>query len=174
MTKTTAEQYLNDEKMVIAELQRNGRERLEIISKNCGFSRQKVWRIIKKLEEDGRIWGYSAIVGAEGQELQKFMLSLKRTNKGFTEKEVNEIVTTRLKDLKKEVGIEVISSYYLQGEYDMVTIFTAKDLLQAKRFCHELMRKFPKVLGYQLSRILFTVREQYTENPKIMEFKEFL
>jgi len=32
--------------------------------------------------------------------------------------------------MKEDLGITVLSSYYIHGEYDWVTVFTAKNILQ--------------------------------------------
>jgi len=57
MAKSSREQRDLDEKKVLAELQKNSNESIETIAKHCGFSRQKVWRTIKQLEENHMIWG---------------------------------------------------------------------------------------------------------------------
>ena len=62
MPKNSREQIDADEKKVIKELQKNSKESSDKIAKKCGFSRQKVWRIIKKLEKNKTIWGYFAVV----------------------------------------------------------------------------------------------------------------
>ena len=55
MPKNSSEQIDVDEKKVIRELQRNSKESIDKIAKKCGFSRQKVWRIIKRLEKNKTI-----------------------------------------------------------------------------------------------------------------------
>ena len=61
MVKTSKKQIELDEKKVIERLQMNCMENLDLFAKNCGFSRQKVWRIIKNLEKENVVWGYTAI-----------------------------------------------------------------------------------------------------------------
>ena len=56
MPKSSKEQIDLDEKKVVSELQRNSKESIDVIAKRCGFSRQKVWRIIKRLEKNKTIW----------------------------------------------------------------------------------------------------------------------
>ena len=58
MAKTSKKQIEEDERKIISELQKNAKESIDIIAKKCGFSRQKVWRIIKRLEKNKTIWGY--------------------------------------------------------------------------------------------------------------------
>ena len=52
MPKNSKKQIDKDEKKVIAELQNNARESIDKIAQECGFSRQKVWRIMKRLEKN--------------------------------------------------------------------------------------------------------------------------
>ena len=65
MPKSSKKQIDEDEKKVIAALQKNSKESIDKIAKKCGFSRQKVWRIIKRLENNQTIWGYHAVVDDE-------------------------------------------------------------------------------------------------------------
>ena len=51
MAKSSFKQIELDERKIIDELKKNAKENIDKISKNCGFSRQKVWRIIKNLEK---------------------------------------------------------------------------------------------------------------------------
>ena len=62
MPKTTRKQIAEDEKKIIRELQKNSKENTDKIAKRCGFSRQKVSRVIKQLEKNKTIWGYHAVV----------------------------------------------------------------------------------------------------------------
>ena len=57
MSKSSREQIDDDEKKVLWQLRRNSKESIDAIAKKCRFSRQKVWRIIKRLEKNKTIWG---------------------------------------------------------------------------------------------------------------------
>ena len=61
MVKTSQDQIEKDEQRILQELQKNAKESIDTIAKNCGFSRQKVWRIIKRLEQNEIVWGLSLI-----------------------------------------------------------------------------------------------------------------
>ena len=52
MEKTSKKQIEEDERKIITDLQKNAKESIDVIAKKCGFSRQKVWRIIKRLEKN--------------------------------------------------------------------------------------------------------------------------
>ena len=53
--KKSRDQIDPDEKKLLSELVKNSNEKIDSIAKQCGFSRQKAWRIIKNLEEKGVI-----------------------------------------------------------------------------------------------------------------------
>jgi hypothetical protein len=59
-------------------------------------------------------------------------------------------------------------------EYDWITIFTAQDIVQAKKFVDAINKRFPGIVGIQLSQVLFTLREHYILNPNPMEMKNCL
>ena len=77
MAKNSKEQIEEDEIKVINKLQENSNENIGEIAKKCGFSRQKAWRIIKKLEEEKTIWGYRAIINNEKTNMNGFVLLIK-------------------------------------------------------------------------------------------------
>lgn len=58
MSKGSKKQIGVDERMVIAELQRNAKVSID----KCGFSRQRIWGIIERLEENETIWGYNVVM----------------------------------------------------------------------------------------------------------------
>jgi DNA-binding Lrp family transcriptional regulator len=175
MAKISKEQQNEDEMKILAELQKNAKENIDTIAKHCGFSKHKAWRMIKQLEKNKKIWGYSAIVDNEKQGLQKYILFLKRSNKPFEKKDFSDIAMTRLKHMYEDLGITMLNTYMIHGEYDCVVIFTAKDINHAKKFCDLLMQKYSgPTEKMHLSQILFTLREQNILNPDPMEIRGFL
>jgi Lrp/AsnC family transcriptional regulator len=79
MAKRSFKQIEEDEKKILIHLQKNARESIDEIAKKCGFSRQKVWRIIKRLEENKEIWGYRAVVDNEKLGVQRYIMLIKRS-----------------------------------------------------------------------------------------------
>ena len=57
MPKSSQKRLIEDEEKILEILQTHAKASIDDIAKKCGFSRQKVWRIIKKLEEEKTIWG---------------------------------------------------------------------------------------------------------------------
>ena len=60
MAKTSKTQVEQNEIKVLDALEQHSKESIDEIAKSCGFSRQKVSRIIKNLERNKVIWGVSS------------------------------------------------------------------------------------------------------------------
>ena len=175
MSETNKEKQAKDELKILAELEQNSNESIDTIAKRYGFSRQKVWRIIKQLEENRIIWGYTAIVDTQKQGLEKFMLSIKRSQKILDKKNMNEIFYDRLGKTILTLGITIESSYYIHGEYDWILIFIAKNINYAKKFTDILFEAYPGAVDkVNLSQILFVQRDHRIENPNMSKLMEFL
>lgn len=175
MPKISKEQLDKDEIKIITELQQYSNKSIDIIAEHCGFSRQKVWKTIKKMEEKNLIWGYTTIVDEQQQGLQKFILLLKRSMKLLDTKTVDDIALSRLQKDYDEVGITIESSYYIHGEYDWVLIFTANDLKHAKKLSTLLMKRYPGVIAkVNLMQILHSQREHNIRNPNPTTLRDFL
>ena len=86
MPKSSRKQIAKDEQKVLDFLESNAKQSIDSIAKSCGFSRQKVWRIIKQLEEEKTIWGYSAIVDYNKRHVNHYMALIKRSTTPVTKK----------------------------------------------------------------------------------------
>jgi len=81
MPRKSRAQIYNDEQKVLKALQKNSNQGIDTIAKHCGFSRQKVWRIIKNLEKNEFIWGYTVVADDEKLELKRYLMLIKRSQK---------------------------------------------------------------------------------------------
>ena len=100
MSKNSRKQIDKDEKMVITYLQQNAKESIDIIAKKCGFSRQKVWRIIKRLEKNKTIWGYHAVIDDEKVDRHSYIMLIKRSNEPMSTA-IDKIISQCEKHLQK-------------------------------------------------------------------------
>ena len=175
MPKSSRKQIDEDEKKVISELQKNAKESIDKIAKRCNFSRQKVWRIIKRLEKNKTIWGYAAIVNEEKQDLKHYIMLIKKTTLPIDEKVADRIVTRKLESIAPKTGVKIENSLYVHGIYDWIISFTAGDIKQAKKFS-EKFNEFYKgyVSGLYLLETLFPIKKQGVLNPKAIGLKQFL
>ena len=79
MPKISKETMVKDEQKVLEILQSNAKDSIDDIAKKCRLSRQKVWRIIKKLEKEKAIWGYAAIADDDSIGMKHYIMLFKRT-----------------------------------------------------------------------------------------------
>jgi DNA-binding Lrp family transcriptional regulator len=175
MVKVSREQMNKDEKNILAALQNNAQESIDMLAKRCGFSRQKVWRIVKRLEKTRLIWGYSAVIDEKKNNLNHYTLLVKRTSKKLDDKTIDIITSRKLEDIVASLGTTVENSYYVNGEYDWIITFTAHNLVQAKKFCESLLALHPGVIEKTvLLETLFFVKNHYILNPESKKLREFL
>jgi len=175
MAKSSRKQIDEDEKKILAVLESNAKESIDVIAKKCGFSRQKVWRVIKRLEKDHTIWGYAAVVDKEKQNLNGYTVLIKRSNKPFDRDLINKITTRELEDLVPKSQVRIENSIYVHGVYDWIISFTAEDIRQAKQFCEILNRTYQGYLSeVHLLEMMFSIRDKGILNPEINKLREFL
>ena len=175
MSKSSKDQMGLDEKKVLSELVKNANKNIETIAKLCGFSKQKTWRIIKRLEAKELIWGYTAVFDEKKMGLKHFMVLIKRSMKRLDESTINKIVSRRLEDVIKELGITIESSSYVHGDFDWILTFTAKDIVQAKKFSDALVTFHPGGIdNVSIVETLMYIKKHYILNPEKARLKEFL
>ena len=175
MAKNSKKQIYEDDLKVIDELQKNAKERIDAIAKNCGFSRQKTWRIINRLEENKTIWGYAAVVNEEKQDLKRYTMLIKKTTLPIDKKLVDKIISRQLENSALEIDIRIESSIFVHGTFDWVICFKAKDMMHAKKFSEVVNKTYWGHIGeMHLMETLFPIRIQGIINPDIQKLKEFL
>jgi len=175
MPKVSKEQINKDEKKILTELQKNANGSIETIAKQCGFSRQKAWRMIKRLEQNRLIWGYTAIIDEKKNDLNHYTLLVKRTVEQLDEKTFDIIISRKIEDVVSKMGVTVESSYYTHGEYDWVLTFTAQTIVQAKKFCDSLIALHPGVIEKNiLLETLFIIKNHHILNPEPKMLKKLL
>jgi Lrp/AsnC family leucine-responsive transcriptional regulator len=175
MPKISRTQIELDEQKVLAELRKNANENIDVIAKHLGFSRQKVWRTIKRLEQQRLIWGYTVIVDEKKNNLHHYTFLMKRSAAQLMEKVVNTITSRKLEEIVADLGVTIDSSYYVHGEYDWIITFTAGDIIEAKKFCESVYSLYPGVIEKTiLLETLFVIKDHHISNPEPNKLKEFL
>ena len=174
MPKSSNEQIEKDEKKILEELKINANKSINDIAKTCGFSRQKVWRIVKNLEKNNTIWGYTAILDNQKLGKKRYQMLLKRSHQPLTKEIINQILNRELKEKLKEMGVEYLDSIYVNGDYDWVLTFIAKDLKTAKSVVELYKRLYHKLFSeIKLNEELFVVQKSGIDNPEIEKLKDF-
>ena len=174
MPKSSKKQINEDEKNILKILQTNSGDNIDKIAKKCGFSRQKLWRIKKRLEKDKTIWGYHAVVDDEKLGLKRYLILIKRTHKPLSKMQLNVITSRELKQVTSKLGINIECSYYIHGSYDWFFCVTAESIREVKKvieaFTH-LLKDF--ISEVQVQEVIFPVEKNNFTNPNLEEIKEF-
>jgi len=174
MAKNSYDKIKKDEKTVINEFQHNARENIENIGKKCGFSRQKVLRIIKKLEKEKKIWGYSAIIDNEEFDLKRYLILIRRSTEPIDDA-ISKIIELTLHEKGKKIDVVIEGSSYLYGRYDWMLIVTAKDITNVKKFCNILEKEYRNVISeVHILEELFSVTRNGITNPNIEKLRDFI
>ena len=174
MPKNSNEQIEQDEKKILEELSKNANKSINDIAKSLGFSRQKVWRIVKNLEKNNTIWGYAAVVDQEKINKKRYIMLMKRSNKPIAKEALNLIVSRDLASRVGKTGVEIITSSYMNGLYDWVVCFNATDIRAAKNLVETFNGLFEGyIIETHLLEEMFSTVSFGIENPEIEKFKDF-
>lgn len=172
MARKSAAQIEEDEQKIIHELKTNARGSIEHIAKKYNFSRQKVWRIIKRLEKNKSIWGYHSIVDDENFNQQRFIVLIRRSTEPIDEA-IDKL--SNLTDAKKDAnhGVTIECSSFLHGQYDWMFIVTADTLKSLKKFTHFISKEYEKWISeICILEYIFPVVKCGIVNPNKQRIKE--
>ncbi len=169
MPKNSVKQIEKDQRKILDELTKNANKSINDIAETCGFSRQKVWRVINNLEKNHTIWGYSAVTDEEKLDKKGYIILIKRSNKPLTKEIINHIIKSEMEDSLKKMGVENIDSYYTHGTYDWIIHFNASDIRVAKAFIEEFNKSYGEYFSeIKLLEKMFTAKRSGTTNPEII------
>lgn len=173
MPRVTKEQMRKDEEKVIKILSTKANESIDSIAKQCGFSRQKAWRIIKHLENNKTIWGYHAVADNEKLNRAAFILLIKATNLQPNDT-ADKLINKEVGKIAEEMGIDLECSNFVHGIYDWIVYFTAKDIKEAKKFEQMLCKTYPKhLLETALLQEMFPLKKCGFYHPEIEKIRGF-
>lgn len=174
MVKTSEKQILLDQTKVLDALEQHSKESLDEIAKSCGFSRQKVSRIIKNLEKNKVIWGYPPVTDEQAKNLKHFTLLIKRSNVPFDEGILKEVSIDKI-DNRISGLVKMENIYATHGIADFIFTFYAPDILTAKKFVNKLFERHSNhIKEYFLIETLVQMRKQGIKNPQIKQLTEYL
>ena len=175
MVKKSKESIEEDENKILHELLGDSSQNINNIANKLGFSRQKVWRVIKRLEADDVIWGYTTVINEEKLGMKNFFALIKRSTHPLSEELTGKIIKRNIEHTAKKIGITIENSCYTHGIYDWLICFTAENVQQAKKFCEILNKTYLMYISdIQLLEGLFWIRKHGLLNPKKEKLKEFV
>ena len=156
-------------------MRRDSKEGLDAVATHIGCSRQKIWRIIRRLEKK-TIWGYTIVFSREILGMKRFIIMIKFNTKPLDElHQLERIQKTISEDLEKNFkGVLLDYSFFIHGYYDILMGISAKDIgeaLKVKNYIHQKIGE--NIKDTKVSEILFNFVEGGIKNPKIDTFKNY-
>jgi len=144
------------------------------IAEEMGSYRQKVWRKKKRFEEEGAIWGYTAVLDESKLNHVCYMVLLKTKpiSRGFADLLLKRLI----KDEPKREDIRIISLCYVSGEYDLVMRFAAPNHTIAKKYYDNLRLLYDEYL-LEKPTLLFSNFCMISEgklNPEVNKLYDFI
>lgn len=176
MAKSSKREILKDEQKVLLVLEENSNESIGEIAEKCGFSRQKAWRIIKRLEDTQSIWGgYHACVDNEKMDRAWYILLFRLKHLPIDNDIEKGIIEGRIDDIAKKLDIRIEDNLWLHGTYDWMISFYARNIRKAKQF-HELLSDFyqDNIIESELLENMIIIRKNGFMNPRIKKSKSLL
>ena len=173
MPKSSKKQIDEDDKKLLKILQTNSGDNIDKIAKKCGFSRQKLWRIKKRLEKDKTIWGYHAVVDDGKLDVTRYIMLVKRSSQPIGDA-INKITKLTAGKKGEKIGIDVLSVGYMHGEYDVAIVFMADGIKNAKKFKEIMITELPNLISrMEILEYVFLLRDGGITNPEIEKMREF-
>lgn len=170
--KKTKEQIKEDTDKIISSLKKHG-SNLKQVAKDTGFSRQKIWRNIKRLEEDGVICGYSTVINQRKTDKRRFILLLKRKCIPFSDG-IDILDSSALQREAKLSRVEIEDVMLTNGYYDMVITVLAKSIVAVNSFNESLCYLFQALIDDIIVLDgLYQLQESGQEVVPIGEVKKF-
>ena len=174
MARRSVAQIKKDEEKILQDLKKNARGSIEQIAKKHNFSRQKVWRIIKRLEKKKKIWGYYTVVDDEKLEKKRFFILIKRSTEPIDDA-IQKIIDLTMHEKGLDIGVYVECSSYLHGRYDWVFVVTADSMKSVKRFSHLLTKEYHLwIAEVHILEDIFPVKKCGIVNPNMQRLKKIV
>ena len=132
---------------ILRELQQDGRLSNHELAKRVGLSPSPCWRRVKKLEDDGIIDHYTAILNSE-----KAGFDLVAYAHVMLEKHQLEM----LDQFNKAIGerAEVLEYYSMSGDYDFLLKVITKNIKEYEEFQTKFLMSLPIVRSVSTSFVL--------------------
>jgi len=176
MLKSNIKQIDDDERKIVKELQYISKDSIDKITQNYGFSKQKISRIIKKLENNKTILGYNTVIDDEKLGEKRYQILLKRSMKPLSDDMMKVLTQKDLREQLEKYGVEFNCSFFTHGYFDWSLCITAPNSAMVKRFTELLKDKFGDYISeIQVLEIIFPLLKNGFDNPNLEKLMtEFL
>lgn len=136
---------------LLAELQKNGRAPSAALAESVGLSASQVSRRLARLEEDGVIASYAALLKPEAVGLTVMAFSNISLERQAEQMDAFEAAVTRFPEIQE--------CYSVTGEADFVLRIVAKDLKSFADFLSQHLLRVPGVRAVRSSIVLHRIKQ---------------
>jgi DNA-binding Lrp family transcriptional regulator len=141
------------------------------LAEDLMVSRQRLWRERKRMEDEGRIWGYTTVID-EAYEGWIDCIVLIRL-KPFAGTDVASAIKKAKAENYRKYSVRVRDTLYVDGEYDAVIAYSAPDIMRARRFYEHIRNQYDDLLLEKpiLLEVNFALRRMGKVNPRVEDLK---
>ena len=110
------------------------------MAKKLGITRQKLWKVRRMMEEEGAIWGYTAVCDpvSPGGITATILYQSKSLDMSQARMAVDRVREGR----HRREGVMVHNVFYLNGKYDIMSMISAPDLASARAYYESVREAF--------------------------------
>src|SRR5690606_28662805 len=143
------------DKQILAELQRNGRLSNQDLADKVALSPSPCLRRVRRLEDEGYIQRYAALVDPDKAGLKLLAYVTIRLNK------IHRASHAPISDFAHDVQDwpEVVECYAMSGDMDYLLRVQVEDLTQFSRFAMDKLMQHPAVIDMRSSFTMQRIKE---------------
>jgi len=144
------------------------------LATDLGSYRQRVWRHKRALERDRVVWGYTAVL--DGSTLGSVMYVVLMKMRPMDAALAELIIGRQTRSEFHRQDVRLINVLYVNGEYDWVVMFTAKDHSTARRYYDSLRVAYENYLidKPHIIDVNFALVREGKVNPGIGGLRDFV
>ena len=145
MAKVSQIQIDHDEKRILNLISSNKNMNVDEISKKLGFSKQKVYRILRKYKKNNII---NTSISKNTDIKRYFFVLAKRTNIPMSNSYIEQKLINKLRsNFDNKSGIRVNCCFSTNGFSDLLFFISAKNILQTREFCNIISSSFSEYVS---------------------------
>jgi DNA-binding Lrp family transcriptional regulator len=149
-------------------------ESIREIANDLESYRQKVWRKKKNFEDEKVIWGYTAVIDESKIEHVMYLVLMKL--KPMSKELVDILIKRVVKKIPQKQRVRLLNVLYINGQYDVMIMFSAPDHAVARRYYDSLRITYEEYLLDKpvIVDVNFSIIREGKINPDLKGLYEFV
>ena len=149
-------------------------ESIREIAHDLESYRQKVWRKKKNFEDEKIIWGYTAVIDESKIEHVMYLVLMKL--KPMSKELADILIKRAVKRIPQKQRVRLLNVLYINGQYDLIIMFSAPDHAVARRYYDSLRITYEKNLLDKpvIVDVNFSIIREGKTNPDLKKLYEFV